>query len=172
MELKNIIEAVLFSSARPVTVKQVARRLGEFSLEEIESAFRALAAEYSDPGRSVEGAEVAGGFQMRTKVAYRDWVRRFVREKDVGLSRPMLETLSIIAYKQPVTKKEIDIVRGVDSARAVKHLLERRLIEIAGRNGEAGKRMVFRTTQRFLEVYGLKSLEDLPTYKEIESLEG
>ncbi|NLT23429.1 MAG: SMC-Scp complex subunit ScpB, partial [Syntrophorhabdus sp.] len=128
--------------------------------------------EYSDPGRSVEVAEVAGGFQMRTKVAYRDWVRRFVREKDVGLSRPMLETLSIIAYKQPVTKKEIDVVRGVDSARAVKHLLERRLIEIAGRNGEAGKRMVFRTTQRFLEVYGLKSLEDLPTYKEIESLEG
>jgi len=115
---------------------------------------------------------VAGGFQMRTKVLYRDWVKRFVREKDVGLSRPMLETLSIIAYKQPVTKKEIDVVRGVDSARAVKHLLERRLIEIAGRNGEAGKRMVFRTTQRFLEVYGLKSLEDLPTYKEIESLEG
>ncbi len=153
-------------------MKRVARRLGEFSLEDIESAFRALAAEYSDPGRSVEVAEVAGGFQMRTKVLYRDWVKRFVREKDVGLSRPMLETLSIIAYKQPVTKKEIDVVRGVDSARAVKHLLERRLIEIAGRNGEAGKRMVFRTTQRFLEVYGLKSLEDLPTYKEIESLEG
>ncbi len=172
MELKNIIEAVLFSSPRPVTVKQVARRLGEFSLEDIESAFHALVAEYSDPGRSVEVAEVAGGFQMRTKVLYRDWVKRFVREKDVGLSRPMLETLSIIAYKQPVTKKEIDVVRGVDSARAVKHLLERRLIEIAGRNGEAGKRMVFRTTQRFLEVYGLKSLEDLPTYKEIESLEG
>lgn len=172
MELKNIIEAVLFSSPRPVTVKQVARRLGEFSLEDIESAFRALVTEYSDPGRSVEVAEVAGGFQMRTKVVYRDWVKRFVREKDVGLSRSVLETLSIIAYKQPVTKKEIDVVRGVDSARAVKHLLERRLIEIAGRNGEAGKRMVFRTTQRFLEVYGLKSLEDLPTYKEIESLEG
>ncbi len=153
-------------------MKQVARRLGEFPLEEIENAFRALMAEYSDPGRSVEVAQVAGGFQMRTKVDYRDWVKRFVREKDVGLSRPMLETLSIIAYKQPVTKKEIDVVRGVDSARAIKHLLERKLIEIAGRNGEEGKRMVFRTTQRFLEVYGLKSLEDLPTYKEIESLEG
>jgi segregation and condensation protein B len=172
MELKNIIEAVLFSSPRPVTVKQVVRRLGEFPPEEIESAFRALVAEFSDPGRSIEVAQVAGGFQMRTKVAYRDWVKRFVREKDVGLSRSMLETLSIIAYKQPVTKKEIDVVRGVDSARAIKHLLERRLIEIAGRDGEAVKRMVFGTTQRFLEVYGLKSLEDLPTYKEIESLEG
>jgi segregation and condensation protein B len=172
MELKNIIEAVLFSSSRPVTAKQVARRLEEFSLEEIENALRMLMAEYSDPSRSVEIAQVAGGFQMRTKVTYRDYVKRFVREKDVGLSRPMLETLSIIAYKQPVTKKEIDVVRGVDSARAIKHLMERRLVEIAGRNGEAGKRMVFRTTQRFLEVYGLKTLEDLPTYKDIESLEG
>lgn len=172
MELKNIIEAVLFSASRPVTAKQVAKRLEEFPLEEIEEAFRTLIGEYSDPQRSVEIAEVAGGFQMRTKLAYRDYVKRFVREKDVGLSRPMLETLSIIAYKQPVTKKEIDVVRGVDSARAIKHLLERRLVEIAGRNGDAGKRMVFRTTQRFLEVYGLKGLEDLPTYKEIESLEG
>ncbi|MDD3847288.1 MAG: SMC-Scp complex subunit ScpB [Syntrophorhabdaceae bacterium] len=172
MELKNIIEAVLFSASRPVTAKQVAKRLEEFPLEEIEEAFRTLIEEYSDPQRSVEIAEVAGGFQMRTKLAYRDYVKRFVREKDVGLSRPMLETLSIIAYKQPVTKKEIDVVRGVDSARAIKHLLERRLVEIAGRNGDAGKRMVFRTTQRFLEVYGLKGLEDLPTYKEIESLEG
>lgn len=172
MELKNIIEAVLFSSSRPVTARQVAKRLEEFSLQEIEEAFQTLIAEYSDPGRSVEIAQVAGGFQMRTKVSFRDYVKRFVREKDVGLSRPMLETLSIIAYKQPVTKKEIDVVRGVDSARAVKHLLDRRLIEIAGRNGDAGKRIVFRTTHRFLEVYGLKSLEDLPTYKEIESLEG
>jgi segregation and condensation protein B len=172
MELKNIIEAVLFSSSRPVTVKQVARRLEEFPVQDIEEAFRALVGEFADPGRSVEIVEVAGGFQMRTKVAYREYVKRFVREKDVGLSRPMLETLSIIAYKQPVTKKEIDVVRGVDSARALRHLLERKLVEMAGRNGDAGKRIVFRTTPRFLEVYGLKSLEDLPTYKEIESLEG
>ncbi len=172
MELKNIIEAVLFSSSRPVTLKQVAKRLEEFSREDIEQAFGVLIGEYAGPGRSVEIAQVAGGYQMRTRVAYREYVKRFVREKDVGLTRSMLEALSIIAYKQPVTKKEIDVVRGVDSARAIKHLLERRLIEMAGRNGDAGKRIVFRTTDRFLEVYGLKGLEDLPTYKEIESLEG
>lgn len=172
MELKAILEAVLFSSSRPATPKQVARRLEEFSLQDIEEAFRALVVDYSSPERSVEIAEVAGGYQMRTKVAYRDFVKRFVKEKDVGLSRPMLETLSIIAYKQPVAKKDIDVVRGVDSARAIKHLLEKRLIDIAGRNGDAGKSMTFRTTARFLEVYGLKTLEDLPTYKEIESLEG
>ncbi len=172
MELKNIIEAVLFSSARPVTLKQIAKKLTEFPPDRIEQALGTLLGEYNDPGRSIEIAQVAGGYQMRTRAAFRDHVKRFVREKDVGLTRSMLEVLSIIAYKQPVTKKDIDVVRGVDSARAIKHLLERRLIEIAGRNGDAGKRIVFRTTARFLEVYGLKSLEDLPTYKEIESLEG
>ncbi len=172
MELKDILEAVLFSSSRPVTSKQVARRLEEFPLEGIESAFKDLVRDYSARERPVEIAEVAGGYQMRTRIEYRDFVRRFVKEKDVALSRPMLETLSIIAYKQPVAKKDIDVVRGVDSARAIKHLLEKRLIDIAGRDGDAGKKMTFRTTARFLEVYGLKTLEDLPTYKEIELLEG
>ena len=83
----------------------------------------------------------------------------------------MLETLSIIAYKQPVSKKEIDYVRGVDSARAIKHLLEKRLIELGGRNDDIGKAMVFRTTKMFLEVYGLMNLTDLPTFREMESLE-
>ena len=172
MELKNILEAVLFSSSRPVNARQVSKRLEEFTVGEIENALKLLIADYKAPERSVEIAEVAGGYQMRTKVEYRDFVKRFVKEKDVGLSRSMLETLSIVAYKQPVTKKDIDVVRGVDSARALKHLLERRLIEIAGRNGDAGKKIIFRTTTRFLEVYGLKALDDLPTYKEIESLEG
>lgn len=171
MELKIILEAVLFSSSRPVTAKQVARRLEEFSLQDIEEAFKMLVRDYSGLDRSVEIAEVAGGYQMRTRVDYRDYIKRFVKEKDVALSRPMLETLSIVAYKQPVAKKDIDAVRGVDSARALKHLLEKRLIDITGRNGDAGKKLTFRTTARFLEVYGLKGIEDLPTYKDIESIE-
>jgi segregation and condensation protein B len=83
----------------------------------------------------------------------------------------MLETLSIVAYKQPITKREIDTLRGVDSARMMKQLLERKLIEIAGRNGDLGRKIVFRTTGKFLELYGLKDIGDLPTFKEIESLE-
>ncbi|MEN6617025.1 MAG: SMC-Scp complex subunit ScpB [Syntrophorhabdus sp.] len=172
MELKNILEAVLFSSSRPVNARQISKKLEEFSVHDIENGFKLLIADFQGPERSVEIVEVAGGYQMRTKVEYRDFVKRFVKEKDVGLSRSMLETLSIIAYKQPVTKKDIDAVRGVDSARAIKHLLTRRFIEIAGRNGDAGKKIAFRTTAKFLEVYGLKTLDDLPTYKEIESLEG
>jgi segregation and condensation protein B len=108
---------------------------------------------------------------MKTKLAYKEWVKRFVKEKDVGLTKSMLETLSIIAYKQPITKKDIDSVRGVDSTRAIKLLLERKLVGIAGKNGDAGKKIIFRTTEKFLEVYGLRNIEDLPTYKDIESLE-
>lgn len=172
MELKRIIEAVLFSSSKPVTLKLMKKRLEEHQPEEIEQVLRDLLNEYNSSDRSVEIAEVAGGYQMRTRPEYREWLKRFVREKDVGLTKSMLETLSIIAYKQPVTKKEIDNVRGVDSSRAIKFLLERKLIGIGGKNGDAGKKIAFKTTDRFLEVYGLRSVEDLPTYKDIESLEG
>ena len=130
-----------------------------------------LMEEYRSANRAVEIVEVSGGYQMRTKVAYRDHVRRFVKEKESGLTRPMLETLAIIAYRQPVAKREIDGLRGVDSARTIRQLLERKLIEIAGRNEELGKPIIFRTTIRFLELFGLKNLRDLPTIKEIESLE-
>ena len=132
---------------------------------------QALMEEYRSANRAVEIVEVSGGYQMRTKVAYRDHVRRFVKEKESGLTRPMLETLAIIAYRQPVAKREIDGLRGVDSARTIRQLLERKLIEIAGRNEELGKPIIFRTTIRFLELFGLKNLRDLPTIKEIESLE-
>ena len=130
-----------------------------------------LMEEYRSANRAVEIVEVSGGYQMRTRVAYRDHVRRFVKEKESGLTRPMLETLAIIAYRQPVAKREIDGLRGVDSARTIRQLLERKLIEIAGRNEELGKPIIFRTTIRFLELFGLKNLRDLPTIKEIESLE-
>ena len=170
MELRKIIEAILFSSSKPITVKLLTKRLEEYPPEEIERAVRELTGEYNNSDRAVEIAEVAGGFQMKTKPIYKEWVKRFVKEKDVGLTKSMLETLSIIAYKQPITKKDIDSARGVDSTRAIKLLLERRLIGIAGKN-DAGKRMVFRTTDKFLEVYGLRSVDDLPTYKDIESLE-
>jgi segregation and condensation protein B len=139
--------------------------------EEITSAMQALMEEYRSAGRAVEIVEVSGGYQMRTRVAYRDQVRRFVKEKESGLTRPMLETLAIIAYRQPVAKREIDSLRGVDSARTIRQLLERKLIEIAGRNEELGKPIIFRTTSRFLELFGLKNIRDLPTIKEIESLE-
>lgn len=171
MNLKYIVEAILFSSPKPVALKTLGKKLEEHPPEKIEEAIRDLMNDYRTLQRSMEIAEVAGGYQMRTKPEYKEWVKRFVREKDVGLSKSTLETLSIIAYKQPVTKKEIDTVRGVDCARALKLLLEKRLIAIGGKNSDAGKKMVFKTTDKFLEVYGLRSIEDLPTYKDIVSLD-
>ncbi|OPY81300.1 MAG: hypothetical protein A4E64_00035 [Syntrophorhabdus sp. PtaU1.Bin058] len=171
MSLTKIIESILFSSPRPVSLKLLYKKLPEFPPEEIGNALQELLREYNELQRSIEIVEVAGGYQMRTRIDYREWAKRFVKEKDVGLTKSVLETLSIVAYKQPVAKKEIDTIRGVDSTRAVKQLLERRLIEISGRDGDAGKRLAFRTTDKFLETYGLNSLEDLPTLKEIELLE-
>ena len=108
---------------------------------------------------------------MRTKIGYREHVKRFVKEREGGLTRPMLETLAIIAYRQPVAKRDIDSLRGVDSARTIRQLLDRKLIEIAGRNEELGKPIIFKTTSRFLELFGLRDIRDLPTIREIESLE-
>ncbi|HPP06587.1 MAG TPA: SMC-Scp complex subunit ScpB [Syntrophorhabdaceae bacterium] len=171
MGLKRIIEAILFVSSKPVSLKTLSRKMGEFSEREIEDAVSELIEEYKAYSRAIEIVQVAGGYQMRTKVEFKDWVKRFAKEKDVELTRPTLETLAIVAYKQPVTKREIDIIRGVDSSRALKQLLDRKLIEIAGRNEDIGRPMVFKTTSKFLETYGLSSIKDLPTLKEIEALE-
>ena len=135
------------------------------------AALQLLVQEYQDADRAVEIVEAADGFQIRTKIEFKEWVRRFAREKDPGLTKAMLETLSIVAYKQPITKRDLDLLRGVDSVWALKQLLVRRLIEIAGRADEPGRPMVFRTTDRFLEVFGLKHIKDLPTIKEIEAIQ-
>jgi len=171
IELKRIIEAILFSSSRPLKLKSLVKKLAIYSSEEILQALDELTNEYRHSDRAIEIITVSGGYQMRTKILFREWVAKFVKEKDIGLTRPMLETLSLIAYKQPITRREIDTIRGVDSTRMIKQLLERRLIEIAGRTDDIGKPIVFRTTETFLEVYGLKEIGDLPTLKEIEALE-
>jgi segregation and condensation protein B len=171
IELKRILEAILFSSSRPLKLKAFVKKLSIYSSEEILQSLSELTDEYRHSGRAIEIVNVSGGYQMRTKIIFREWVARFVKEKDIGLTRPMLEALSLIAYKQPITKREIDLIRGVDSTRMIKQLLEKRLIEIAGRTDDVGKPIVFRTTETFLEVYGLKDIGDLPTLKEIEALE-
>lgn len=170
-ELERILEAILFSSPRPVTLKRLQKGLEEFTPIEIQGALERITEVYSQPGRAIEIVEVSAGYQMRTKLEYKDWVRRFVKEKDVGLTRAMLETLAVIAYRQPVAKRDVDGLRGVDSIRCIRQLLDRKLIEIAGRNQEPGKPMIFKTTRRFLEMFGLRDIGDLPTIKELEALE-
>jgi len=170
MDLKRILEAAFFVSGKPITLKGFIKKLDNFTGEDIRGAINELVTEYNYSGRALEIIEVSGGWQMRTKTDYKEWIKNFVKEKDVELTRSVLETLAIIAYKQPVTKREVDVLRGVDSSRAVKQLFERKLIEIAGRKEEIGKPIVFRTTNRFLEVYSLRCIEDLPTIKELKAM--
>ena len=170
-DLERILESVIFSSPKPVTLKKLEKNLPEFTTLELESALEGLVAQYAAAGRAVEIVEVSGGYQMRTRLGYKEWVKRFVREKEVGLTRAVLETLSVVAYRQPIAKREIDGLRGVDSARSLRQLLDRRLIEIAGRNQDPGRPMVFRTTKTFLETFGLRDISDLTTLKELEALE-
>jgi segregation and condensation protein B len=170
-ELESILEAILFSASKPIILKRLYKGLQEFTPLEIQAALHGLMATYCAQERAVEIVEVSGGYQMRTRPDYKDWVKRFVKEKEVGLTRAVMETLAVIAYRQPIGKREIDSLRGVDSIRCIRQLLDRRLIEIAGRNREPGKAMVFQTTKQFLERFGLRDLTDLPTVKELEALE-
>jgi len=170
VNLKNVIEAILFVSGKPVKLKNLVKKLNGFTVENIKEAICELVTDYNGSDRAIEITEVSGGWQMRTRVDYKEWIKNFVREKDAGLTRSVLESLAIVAYRQPVTKKEVDVLRRVDSSRALKQLLERKFIEIAGRREEIGKPIVFKTTDRFLEVYGLRCIEDLPTMKELKAM--
>jgi len=170
-DLKRIIEAILFAVPRPVTRKQLQKKLEPYPVGEIDKALKDLINEYAYSERAIEIAHVSGGYQMRTRYHFREWVRKFVRSKDVILTQAMMEVLAIAAYRQPVPKSEMDRIRGVDCSRTIRQLLERRLIEPAGRGADGGSELLFRTTQKFLEVYNLNDISDLPTFREIETLD-
>jgi segregation and condensation protein B len=167
MEIKSIVEAILFVTTRPLSLDTLSRKLPEFRREDIFDAIKTLEDEYKRRGGPLEIVEVARGYQIRTRPEYSDYIKRFVRVKEPSLTKSMIETLAIVAYKQPITKKEIDKIRGVDSSRALKLLLERRLIRVAGKEKVLAS-MTFETTDLFLESFGLKSINELPDYSELE----
>ncbi|MCS7280835.1 MAG: SMC-Scp complex subunit ScpB [Desulfobacterota bacterium] len=169
MNLKTILEAILFVSSKPISFSLIAKRLPEFDPQDIKQALDELVKEYKENGRPIEIVEVATGYHMRTKKTYATYIERFVKKREPILTKSMLETLAIVAYKQPITKKEIDRLRGVDSSRALKGLLEKGFIRVSGKN-KALSSTVFETTEIFLESFGLKSLSDLPGVSEAEEL--
>lgn len=170
-EVQANLEAVLFVADRPLSQKRLAEILGlpEDHTALIE-ALEHLRARHAAYGSGIELVAVGGGLQLRTKVAYADAAKRLAKVRVQKLSRGALETLAIVAYKQPVLKDDIDQVRGVDSAHFVRNLLERGLIEIQGRSELPGRPMLYTTTQRFLEVFGLMSLSDMPSAAELEGM--
>ena len=165
--LPALIESLLFAAAAPVPVARLAEALGERSRAEVLRALEALGAGYERDGRGLRVVQVAGGYQLRTPAEHGPWVRRLLRERPPRLSRPMLETLAIVAYRQPCTRLEIEAVRGVDADAVLSTLLERRLVRIAGRKEAPGRPLLYTTTREFLEVFGLPDLGALPPLRDL-----
>jgi len=165
--LESIIESVLFAAGAPVGLQRLTEVLNGPPPREVKRAIESLTAHYDTHERGIRLMAVAGGYQFRTAPENNEWVRALLRERPVRLGRAALETLAVIAYKQPVTRAEIEAVRGVDADSSVSSLLSKRLIKIAGRKETVGRPLVYATTPEFLEVFGLKDLKDLPALKEI-----
>ena len=170
-ELRAAIEAIVYAAEEPVTVQQIASAVhGE--RDAVRRALRELIAAYETDERGIGIREVAGGYKFYTKPQHHDAVRRFIKslQPPLRLSMPALETLSVIAYKQPVTLPEIQEIRGVQAAGVIKTLLERGMITTAGRKEALGRPILYRTTKDFLMRFGLAGVEDLPSLKEFEAL--
>ncbi|MCS7258850.1 MAG: SMC-Scp complex subunit ScpB [candidate division WOR-3 bacterium] len=164
---KKIVEALLFSSSEPLTLKKLSEitQLPEIIIIE---CINELNKEYELTDRSFRIEKVANGFQLYTLPEFGQWVRRLYRSYQHKLSKPALEVLAIIAYNQPITKGEIERVRGVDCSGPILTLLEKKLIHITGRAQKPGRPFLYSTTKEFLRYFGLASLEDLPRKEEIE----
>ena len=165
--LAHIIESVLFSAAAPVGLRKLVDILEGPTSKEVQAAVVRLKEIYAPGQRGIQLLEVAGGYQFRTARENAEWVRAVFRDKPTRLGRAALETLAIIAYKQPATRAEIEAIRGVDVDGVLSTLMARRLIKIAGRKEAVGRPLLYSTTPEFLETFGLKDLKELPSLKEL-----
>ena len=172
-EIKGIIEALIFAADKPVLLQEMKEVLKETDGEAIRETIGKLQEEYESQGRSFRIVEVAGGFRMSTRPQFGEWLKKFYKFRHrERLSRPALETLSIIAYKQPIIRAAIEAIRGVDTAGILHSLLEKKLIRVMGREEVVGRPLIYGTTDRFLEHFGLKSLSELPRMEELKEREG
>ena len=168
VDVKSILESVLFISSSPVKLQTLLEVLPESNRESIVEELRRIKEEYDVPSKGVELVEVAGGYQFRTKPRWAEWVARLKKAKTVKFSRSALETLAIVAYRQPVIRPKVDEIRGVDSGWVLRSLMEKGLIKIMGRKDLPGRPIIYGTSKAFLELFNLNSLDDLPNLKEIQ----
>ena len=170
-ELKALVEGVVFASEHPLRAEQVAEVV-EGDIKRVRRILTSLVEEYAQLGRGFRLYEVAEGFQFRTREEFADVLRRFSKSKPFRFSRAALETLAIIAYRQPITRGEIEYLRGVDSGGVLKTLLEKHLLKILGKKDVPGRPILYGTSKEFLELFGLRDLTGLPTLKEFSELDG
>lgn len=169
-EIKYIIESLLLVAEEPLKIDRINNILTGAEKKEIQNALAELSKEYEARKGGFFLREVAGGYQIRTRPEYREWIKRLIQPKTLRLSRAALETLAIIAYKQPIIRSDIEHIRGVNCGGILRMLLERKLIRVLGRKEIPGRPLIYATTKQFLEVFDLKNLKDLPTPEEIETM--
>ena len=166
-----VIEALLFASETPLTAERMVEILPDTGQKEIVSLLEGLMREYEARGGGICLKEVAGGFQFRTRTDLAPWIRKLKAGRPAMLSPAAMETLAVVAYRQPLVKSEIDRIRGVDASGALKGLLEKKIVRIVGRKDVPGKPIIYGTTRKFLEVFNLKDLSELPTLRELKDLQ-
>ncbi len=170
-QAKKVIEALLFASTKPLTLNEIRKVLNGFSAQEIGQWIREMQAAFASESRSFEIVEIAGGFEMATRRDFAPWILKLeLQKKAKQASQSALETLAILAYKQPITRAEIEDLRGVDVSGVLVTLVERAFIKIVGKKEVPGRPFLYATTDKFLEHFGLKSLQELPNIEEIKSV--
>jgi segregation and condensation protein B len=170
--LKALIEGIIYVAPEPVTLEAILKTLEGEERERVKAKLQELLADYQQPQHGIQIRQVAGGYKFSSKAEHHDVLRKFVKslKPPLRLSRPALETLAVIAYRQPATLPEIEEIRGVDCAGVVHTLLERKLVVTAGRKSVVGRPVLYRTSHDFLVHFGLKDVSELPSLKEFEEL--
>jgi segregation and condensation protein B len=169
-ELKSVIESLLFVADGPQTLQRFGELLDPVERQSIRDVLSELQAEYENQNRGIRLVEVAGGYQLRTPKANADWVKKFLGGRPARMGKATLETLAIVAYRQPITKAEVEAIRGVDVDGVLTTLLERNLIRAVARKDVPGRPFLYGTTPEFLQLFNLKDLSHLPTLKEMEEI--
>jgi len=169
-DIKSIIESLLFVADGPLTIQRLGEVLDGVEKEDLRSTLDELQAELENSRRGVRLVEVAGGYQLRTAKVNADWVKKFLGGRPARMGRATLETLAIIAYRQPITRAEIESIRGVDVDGVINTLLDRSLIRAVARKDVPGRPFLYGTTPEFLQLFNLKDLTHLPTLKEMEEI--
>jgi segregation and condensation protein B len=168
--LKSVVESLLFVADTPLTLDRLCSILEEHDRRDISAAVDELLAEYVEGTRGIYLAEVAGGWQLRSRPENADYLRRLNRSRPYRFSNSSLETLAIVAYRQPITRAEVEYLRGVDSGGVLKTLLEKKMLRILGKKDIPGRPLIYGTSREFLESFNLKDLASLPTLKEVQEL--
>ncbi|MCP5002449.1 MAG: SMC-Scp complex subunit ScpB [Planctomycetes bacterium] len=168
-EIKRIVEALLFSVHEPIPIRKMVEIIEDSDQKQIKEAISQLGREYDSYDRAFQIEEIANGFQLLSRPEYHEWVSKLVKKKNDGkLSQSSLETLAIIAYKQPIIRADIEAIRGVQSGQIIRTLIEKDLVKIAGRDEVLGRPLLYGTTRKFLEHFSLNSINDLPKVEELE----